>query len=203
AIAKTTKSINVDFLPCFSKIQSFFIDPVSATNYAILEDNSVLYKYDLDGKSWKKDSLKNLYSNLPLKARGGITDDNGTIWFFNTNQIYAFKNGQSIPDFPKTITDFLYPLNPLAAVFKNHKLYLFKNKLLYELNIEKLKIDKIHRPQYIFENFPLHLNAAFRHNGLQYFYSNQNYSIYDEKNSKILDGYPKAIITDWSLCRSS
>lgn len=74
---------------------------------------------------------------------------------------------------------------------------------MYELNIEKLKIDKIHRPEIIFEKFPLNLDAAFRHNGLQYFFNNQSYLIYDEKNNKFIDGYPKYITDDWSLCKKT
>ncbi|RNA10331.1 matrix metallo ase-19, partial [Brachionus plicatilis] len=200
-IATTKPHINKywDFLPCHLEKQAVFLGPDWSTVYAILDDDHGFYKFDLGSRSWKKESLSRVYRGLPSEARGGLIDDKGIIWFFHDIKIYAYRRSQLLPGFPKKIDDFLYPKHPYAAAYKNKKIYLFKNWLLYELDVENLKIKNIHRTSTIFDGLSMHVDASFRYNGYQYFFNNEKMYKFDERLNRMESGYPKLTSDDWFL----
>ncbi|CAF0921783.1 unnamed protein product [Brachionus calyciflorus] len=209
-IASITTSINtttkrvvdkiMDFIPCHYTIEAVFLGPDLFTVYALV-DSYGLFRFDVNLRIWVKDSLEQIYPNLPLNSRGGAIDDNQTIWFFHDDDIYAYQRGQLLPDYPKTAQSFFYPRHPYAATFRNKKIYIYKNYFAHEFDVKQLKVARMHRSGTIFKGIPFHIDAVFRYNGFYYFFDDEYYYKFDEKTNKVMDGYPKLKVDNWFLCK--
>uniref|UniRef100_A0ABD2WDK6 Peptidase metallopeptidase domain-containing protein n=1 Tax=Trichogramma kaykai TaxID=54128 RepID=A0ABD2WDK6_9HYME len=203
-------SIDENLLLCSdSKIDTIF---TSADGHTYVFKGQYFWKLSSDGINDAQPQLiSTIWKGLPGNIDAAFTYKNGKTYFFKGSRYWRYIDKIKDGDYPKYIdegfTGIPDNIDAVTVWTGNGKIYFYKGSKFWRFDpFDKPPVNKSYpKPIANWLGIPDHLDAAFSHHGYTYFFKDESYYRFNDRNFAIDIAdppFPRSTAYWWFGCRS-
>ncbi|CAF1612885.1 unnamed protein product, partial [Didymodactylos carnosus] len=128
------------------------------------------------------------------------------IYLFKDYRVWCFSSLNSLEaGYPKQLSGYNTPYNPIAALYHENRIWLLKGDLLFpfdEKTVQFVTSISPKRVNQLFPGVPGQVRTAFTYNNRHYFFTESDRKVYvwNQQTNRLEAGYPKPMEHGWFAC---